>query len=257
MIEETRDDVVVESRDGVGRILLNRPDRHNALLPQMYKDITAGMDTLQADPEVRVILLEGAGKSFSSGFDLGFKRPPTTLADRAKQNIADIGNEARWRIWDSPKPVVAKIRGYCLGGGFELVAPTDFTICADDAQLGLPEIQFGSGSAFLMLPWMVNAKVAKDVLLTGRRLSGTEAAQMSLVTRAVAPDQLDAAVDDLVGQLLQMPPGAIAFAKQGLNAAYEAQGMRAAINGWRSSAILMGALTQQPTDNYLKMNSSR
>ena len=79
------------------------------------------------------------------------------------RNIHDIANRARWAVWNCRKPVISAIHGYCLGGAFELVLPTDFTIAAESCRLGEPEILFGVGPAFIMVPWMVNHKVAKDV----------------------------------------------------------------------------------------------
>jgi enoyl-CoA hydratase/carnithine racemase len=242
-------------KDAVGTITLNRPARHNALTVPMYGDILAALQRHQQDPEVKVIVIQGAGRSFSSGFDLGEPATNPTPMERIRRNIADIGNECRWNIWNSPKPVIAKIHGYCLGGAFELAAPADFSICADDAQLGLPEVQFGSGSAFLMVPWLVNVKVAKDVMMTGRRISGTEAGQMNLVTRSVPRDELDAAVDELARSLAGMPEGSLEQTKRGINQTYEIQGMRTAIEAWRSSAILMHLSTHASTDEYLKKQS--
>jgi enoyl-CoA hydratase/carnithine racemase len=251
------DIVLVDVKDAVGTSTLNRPARHNAFTVPMYGEILAALERLQADPEVKVIVLQGAGRSFSSGYDLKASHEYPSTLHRIRRNLADIGNECRWSIWNSPKPVLAKIHGYCLGGAFELAAPADFSICADDAQLGLPEVQFGSGSAFLMVPWLVNVKVAKDVMMTGRRISGAEADRMDLVTRSVPADELDAAVDELVQRLVAMPEGSLEQTKRGINQTYEIQGFRTAIEAWRSSAILMALSGDHSTDDYLKKQSRK
>lgn len=257
MSEDREAIVLVERVGAVGTITLNRPARHNALTVQMYRDILSALEQHQGDPEVRVIVLQGAGRSFSSGYDLREPEAELTPLQRFRGGIADVGNACRWNIWNSPKPVIARIHGYCLGGAFELAAPADFSICAEDAQLGLPEVQFGSGSAFLMLPWLVNAKVAKDVMMTGRRITGAEASGMQLVTRAVPAGELDEAVDALVEQLLLMPEGSLEQTKRGINQAYEIQGLRSGVEAWRSSAILMELSIDDSTDDYLRRQSRR
>lgn len=220
-----------ELRDEVLRITLNRPQKLNALTPEIYAFIGDLMDQASGDPGCRAVVLRGAGRAFSSGFDLKLEMGVKTHEEKLR-NIHDIANRARWAVWNCRKPVIAAIHGYCLGGAFELVLPTDFTIAAESCRLGEPEILFGVGPAFMMVPWMVNHKVAKDVLLTGRQFGADEALRMGLVTRVVPDDGLDEAVASLLKRLRRLPAAALWLNKVGINRAFEAMGMVPHINGW-------------------------
>lgn len=248
MVQASPSDVLVDVTDRIGRITLNRPARHNALLPSMYQSIEAAVRSLDADPDVGVIILQGAGKSFSSGYDLA-EEGDGTLA-RTKW-VFDLGNAARWAVWRSSTPVIARIHGYCLGGAFELAAPADFSICAESAQLGEPEIRFGSGSAFLLLPWLCNVKRSKELLMTGKRISGPRAERLGIVTECVPDDALDEAVHQLAQTLLELPADALAEVKQGINESYETMGLPSAISSWERASIMLSHTHDADVDVYL------
>lgn len=234
--------VLVETRGNVGIISLNRPEKLNALTPEMYTVIGEALEEFDRDPKVRAILLQGNGRSFSAGYDLSLDGEGTDAAEARRDLVIRNANANRWKVWRSRKPVVAKVQGYCLGGALELVLPTDFTIASTDAQVGEPEINLGGSVVFMMVPWLVGQKAAKDILLTGRRYSASEAVQCGLLTQAVPADQLDDTVDALLETLCAIPPRVMEMTKAGVNRAYEARGMVPAIDAWAESSMYLTAI---------------
>jgi enoyl-CoA hydratase len=137
--------IVYEPLDGVARITLNRPERANALNSTMLAEIGAALDRAEQDPQVRAIVVQGAGAAFSSGFDLKeqMERRPSGVAAWGPILRTDFATVMRF--WHAPKPTIAAVRGACLAGGFELALACDLTIAAEDAFFGEPELKFGAG----------------------------------------------------------------------------------------------------------------
>lgn len=238
-----------ELRDQVLTITLNRPEKLNALTPEIYTFIGDMARDASDNPEVSAIVLRGNGRAFSSGFDLKLEMGLRTPEQRLR-SLHDIANRARWSIWKCKKPVIAAIHGYCMGGAFEMVLPCDFTIATESCKLGEPEILFGVGPAFMMVPWMMNHKAAKDVLLTGRQINAAEALRMGLVTSVVPDGGLDAAIEALTQNLRRLPPAAVWINKVGINRAYETMGMEAHINGWVESVGYLGNMENATREEF-------
>lgn len=238
------DEVVLDRSRAVGTITLNRPNKLNALTPRMYELISDGVRELDADPDIRVLVLRGEGRAFSAGYDMSVDEGGMEMAER-EHFMRDISNGARWGIWNCTKPVIAQVHGYCLGAAFELVMPADFTIATPDCQLGEPEITLGYGVGFLMLPWLVGPKTAKDLLLTGRRIRGDEAAAAGLVTRAVAADDIQTEVAELATHLAGLPPLAMAVTKRAVNRSFEARGIVPTVDASVDSTLYLYAANRE------------
>jgi len=147
----------------IAHIRLNRPDKLNAINAAMVGELHRALDDAEARPQVRVITLQGSGRAFCSGFDLGEMSPDTDAVATRRTLSADF--DIIMRFWHSPKPTLAAVHGYALGGGFELAMACDMTIAAEDAVFGEPEPKFGSGIVALLLPWITGPKQAKEMLL--------------------------------------------------------------------------------------------
>jgi enoyl-CoA hydratase len=183
--------VQYERRGAIAVLTLNRPDKLNAINAAMIDELSRALDTAEADEAVRVIVLAGAGKAFSAGFDLdmetGDGAPDPAAIRRALHNDLRI----IMRFWDSPKVTLAAVHRYCLGSAMELAVACDLTVAADDCLFGAPEVRFGSGIVALLLPWLVGPKQAKRLLLTGDdRVSASDALGMGLISSVVAVDRL-------------------------------------------------------------------
>lgn len=240
-----------DMRDGVLTLTLNRPEKLNALTPEIYAFIGDTISRASDDPDCLAVVLRGNGRAFSSGFDLKLEMGERTHEDKLRA-LHDVANRARWAVWNCKKPVIAGIHGYCMGGAFELVLPCDFTIATESCRLGEPEVLFGAGPAFMMVPWMVNHKIAKDILLTGRQFTAAEALRMGIVGSVVPDDGLDAAVESLAQTLRRLPAAAVRLTKVGINRAYETMGMAPHINSWVETAAYLSFMEDSARTEFQK-----
>lgn len=197
-------------------LTLNRPDRRNALNAPLVRALTEALRHAADDPAVRVIVLTGAGTSFSAGADLDALRSMQTAS--AAENLADSAllGQLFETIHTLSKPVLARVNGAAIGGGCGLATVCDISIIADDARIGFPEVRLGFVPAIVMVfaRLRVGEAALRDLLLRGRLLRGTEAAALGLVTRSVPADQLDAVVDEVADELARETSGeAVALTK--------------------------------------------
>ena len=219
-----------ELADHVAQLTLNRPARLNALDKAALLEINQAMDLAEADAEVRVIVVSGAGRAFSSGFDLKAQMEQRPEGSKVWREILDLDFDTTMRFWNSAKPTIAAVQGACLAGAFELAMACDITIASEDAVFGEPELKFGAGIVTMLLPWMTSPKHAKRIILSADdRIAATEALAMGLVSRVVASGtQLDEAMRTARGIAL-MDPDLVAQTKKALNRTYDIQGMRTAL----------------------------
>ncbi len=202
----------------VATIALDVPGKMNRVTMLAREQLRSIFDDLSRDDDIRFVVLEGAGeKAFTAGGDIeGFLAAEPEALTRLADNVA-----APERC---PKPVIAKLRGYCFGVGFELALACDFRIAAEDVQLALPELNLGmipGSGGTQRLARMTGLGRAKDIVMRRRRIGAEEALAIGLVTEVVPPDDLDAAVGRLVDDLAGLSPLALAMAKRVLNHAYD------------------------------------
>jgi enoyl-CoA hydratase len=225
--------VLYETGDRVARITMNRPEKRNALNYQLLDDLDAAFSAAEEDDEVEVIVLAGAGKAFCAGYDLSgsyYTSPPAKEGRWTVRNslLTLRGVEARYqRIWNCPKPTVARVHGHAIAGGCYLQLLCDITVAADDALLGHAAVKMGGVSSMPLWQVALPLKTARYLLMTGRLLSGSEAQKVGLVSISVPPGQLDEAVDGVVKDLLEVPFEGAAQNKEALNTALEIQGVGA------------------------------
>lgn len=212
----------------MAHITLNRPDKLNAISAEMVPELHRALDRSEASSDVRVITLRGAGRAFCSGFDLGELQPGSDPAAMRRALEADL--EIILRFWNSPKPTIAAVHGYALGGGFELAMACDMTLAAEGACFGEPEPKFGSGIVALLLPWITGPKQAKEMLLFGNdRVSAEHAYQMGLVNRVVKPEALDAETTAAAGRCAMLDAEAVRLTKTAINRSYSQMGFERAL----------------------------
>jgi len=205
----------LELADGVAWLTLARPDASNARNQRMRQELTTLYNHLARDPEVRVVVLTGAGeRAFCAGMDLKEVGEPETPLDRRARlrSARDIEQLAAL-----PKPTVAAINGVALGGGMEMALACDLRVIADEASVGFPEIVHGlipGGGATQRLPRLVGPEVAFELLYLGERISGTRAAELGLVVRSVPRERLLSAVAGIAERLAAADPHALALLKE-------------------------------------------
>jgi methylglutaconyl-CoA hydratase len=200
---------------GVARITLNRAERHNAFDAELIAELTRAFQALADDDQVRVVVMTGAGKSFSAGADVNWMRASAGWGE--EQNREDARKLAQMlRLLDEmPKPTVALVNGAALGGGFGLVAACDIALAADRAVFGTTEVRLGIVPAVIG-PYVVaavGARHARRLFLTGQRISAAEAARIGLVHEVLPEAYLEEGGQRVVDELLQGAPGAQGEAK--------------------------------------------
>ncbi|MEE8227513.1 MAG: enoyl-CoA hydratase/isomerase family protein [Kiloniellales bacterium] len=219
---------VLTAREGaVAVITLDRPDKLNAITPQMTAALGRALDDIEDDDGVRAIVIEGAGRAFSAGFDLEAGEWDSLESIRREM---ETDFDMILRFWDCPKPTVAALHGYCLGGALELALACDLAVAAEDTRLGEPEVRFGSGIVALLLPWITGPKHAKELLLTGNdRITAQRALEMGLVNRVVPEGQHRAAALELAREVAANDAAAVQLTKLAINRSYEVMGLRQAL----------------------------
>ncbi len=219
-----------ELEHGLAHIQLARPERLNALSKPMLMEINAAMDLAEADATVRVIVLSGAGKGFSSGFDLKDQMQSNPQGAQVWRDILDLDFETTMRFWRSPKPTIAAVHGPCIAGAFEMALACDITIASQDAVFGEPELRFGAGIVTLLLPWITSPKHAKRIILSGQDKIGAELAmQMGLVSEVVAPGQHLTTALKVARNIAKMDANLVQQTKKALQRSYDIQGIESAL----------------------------
>jgi len=215
----------------VRRLTLNRPEKRNALSNALRAELYAALDAADSDEAVRVILIRGAGKCFSAGYDLG----SNNMAAQPWHTAGGDGNwprhvvEGHFRVWDLRKPVIAQVHGYCLAGGSELATSCDLVYVADDAQIGYPPVRLMSPPDMQYHPWLVGMRNAMELMLTGDAIPGTEAARMGFANRSFPAAELEPRVLEIAERVAKIPPDLQQLNKRSVHRAMEIMGMRAAL----------------------------
>jgi enoyl-CoA hydratase len=216
--------------DAIAHITLNRPDRVNAINRAMLLEIEQVLDRVEADAAVRVVVVSGAGRSFSSGFDLKEQMENRPEGPAVWREILDRDFHATHRFWWLSKPTIAAVRGHCLAGAFELALSCDITVAAEDAVFGEPELKFGAGIVTMILPWITGPKQAKEIILTGMdAIPARDALRMGLVSRVVPTGEELTVALGLARTIAAMDPMLVQNSKRAINRAYETMGMPEAL----------------------------
>ena len=229
--------VLAEVVDSVATLTINRPERRNALSWEVVGQLRTEVERARLDPAVRVVVLTGAGdKAFSAGADLGGMAEGAGFLDlhEARGQMAGLFEE----LWGLGKPTIARVRGYALAGGFGLALSCDLVVAAADAQFGTPEINVGLWPYTITVPLCrsMPPKKALELMLTGRRVDAAEAERIGFITRVVAVEELDSAVNELAATLAAKSP---AVMKLGRDSFYEVWDVEAS----KALAFLHGQLT--------------
>ena len=212
--------VLFEKADGIGWATLNRPDKRNAMSPQLHLEMSDLLSMIEVDPEVRVLVLAGAGEAWCAGMDLKlfFRDLENKPAERAR--VEEASHRWRWqRLFTFPKPTIAMVHGYCFGGGFTQLIACDFAIAADNATFGLSEVNWGIIPAGIVSKALVECLSYRESLyyaLTGDTFDAAEAARIGLINRAVPAAKLRSETIALAQKLIKLNPEALRGTKQAL-----------------------------------------
>ena len=220
----SENDVLYEREDNFAWITLNRPLVLNAVDWSLQRGLGRALDAAEGDDEVRAIVLRGAGRAFCAGGDL-------QASPRPDDGVETPGTgELMQRIWNSPKPVIAAVRGHAVGQGAEIAGMCDMTIAAEDAKFGEIQIRHGFGPPILISPFLTGLKQAKELMLLGEIYGAEDALRIGLVNRVVPGDRLDEEAAAWARKLAALPRQAVALNKALVNRVYELAGFQAALD---------------------------
>lgn len=249
--EEQPATVLYEVKDRKAYLTLNRPDRLNAIDFRMPGELAAAVRRANDDPTVHVIVLQGAGRAFCSGYDLkltaeeGEGAQGSGGGDPVWDPIKDYAVMKRFTddytsLWRSLKPTVAKVHGFAVAGGSDIALSCDLVVMAEDAQIGYMPARVWGCPTTAMWVYRLGAERAKRMLLTGDTIDGRTAADWGLVLQAAPPEELDAAVEALADRMAGVPVNQLAMQKLMINQAYDNMGL----HGTQILATLFDGITR-------------
>src|SRR6476469_7011390 len=204
--------VLLETDGAVATLTLNRPERLNTITQQVAQDVRAGLEEAQRDDAIRVIRLKGAGRAFCAGYDIdwGAESMQEAEGDRPWDPMADQRMMSRFvnaymRLWRSPKPVIAQVHGYCVGGGTDFALCSDLIVCAEDCRIGYPPARVWGSPTTAMWVYRIGLERSKRLLLTGDPVDGSTAVAWGLASEAVPGPQLDDTALALARRVARLP----------------------------------------------------
>lgn len=234
----------------VRRLTLNRPNKRNALSNLLRRQLFEQLEAGDRNPEIRVLILRGAGTCFSAGYDLAEGSAdglPFHTAPGAGQWPRHVVDGA-FRIWDLSKPVIAQVHGWCLAGGSELAAACDLVYVAEDARIGYPPVRSMSPPDNQFYPWLCGLRSAMELMLTGDAMSGLEAVAAGFANRAFPETALDDEVLRIAARVALVPTDIQSINKRSVHRAMEIMGLRAAIRaGTELQALAMTTQSSRET----------
>ena len=213
------DKLVAKKEGGIGWVIFNNPARHNAVSMEMWESLPPVLDAYAQDPDIRVVIVRGAGeKAFVAGADISqFKEKRTGVEAVNAYNAA--GENAHKALQECPKPTIAMIRGYCIGGGAAVALDCDIRIAAEDARFAIPAGKLGLGYRFAgirRLADVVGPAFAAEIFFTARQFNATEALQMNLVNRVLPVAELEKYTLDYANTIVNNAPLTIAAVKRSI-----------------------------------------
>ena len=216
-----------------GRIAIltfDRPRVLNAFDPVLVAETRAAVAALGEADDVLAVVVRGAGRAFSAGFDMKATAAGPARGPEEWRRMLEADFDFIMAFWDCPKPTIAAVHGYCIGGAFELSLACDITVAAAGTKFGAPEVRFGSGAVALLLPWIAGPKAAKELLLTGEdKLTAERALALGIVNHVVPDGDEFSRAMALAKDIAAAAPAAVRLTKRAINRTYEAMGLRAAL----------------------------
>jgi enoyl-CoA hydratase len=230
MLRPVGDTVRYDLDGAVATLTLDRPERLNAIVPELIGDLEAALDRAEEDPAVRAIRLRGAGRAFCAGYDIEWGARMMEEAGEPWDPAADYRLMQRFvraymRLWRSPKPVIAQVHGFCVGGGTDFALCSDLIVCADECRIGYPPARVWGSPTTAMWVYRLGLERTKRLLLTGDALDGRTAVEWGLASESHPEVELDAAGLALAQRVALLPSNQLQMMKLLVNQAIEAMGL--------------------------------
>ena len=252
------DVIKIERRGTIAILTFNRPKVLNAFNNNLMERTIETVKILNEDDSVRIIVVQGAGRAFSPGFDL------KASAERRMESVQDWEQQMKlqfdfiMQFWHSPKPTIAAVHGYCIAGAFELALACDVTIAAENTRFGEPEVRFGTGIVAMLLPWVTGPKQAKELLLTGEdQLNAKDAFRMGIVNRIVPDDAvLDRALE-VAKSMATAAERSVRYTKRAINDTYATMGFNRALESALDTDVLLNAAHDPVKAEFARIRSEQ
>jgi enoyl-CoA hydratase len=223
--------ILVDVEDGVATLTLNRPAQLNAMNQKLGRELHHAVKQAEADDAIGCIVITGAGeRAFSAGYDLSAEAAHADIPAHEWHGVLATDIDATMRLWSLPKPTIAAVRGYCLAGGCELAMACDIIVSGESGRFGEPEIRYGSGPVTLLMPFILGQKKTNELLFTGDMIDAEAAERAGMINRVVADADVDQTVEELVRKIAPTPLPVLRLTKIALVRAFEAMGLREAVN---------------------------
>jgi feruloyl-CoA hydratase/lyase len=219
---KTYEDIHVENEGGITWLMINRPDKRNAMSPQVHLEMDEVLDELAVDPATEILVLTGAGNAFSAGQDIRLYFRANAGDPAARHKLRRASNNWRWqKLSTFPKPTIAMVNGYCFGGAFTQVCACDFALAADDAMFGLSEVNWGilpGGIVSWNVAQTLNFRDALYYAMTGDAFDGKQAKQMGFINFSYPKERLREETIRLAKKLMEKSPAALRYTKEAIRA---------------------------------------
>jgi enoyl-CoA hydratase len=233
MVIKAYDNIIYEKKPPIAYVTLNRPEKLNALSNDLQTEVRDALeDAGWKDDEIRVIIIKGAGRGFSAGFDISGGGGSTDAVQiRARFLKGDGFSGTTWWdvFWNNPKPLIAQVHGFCIAGGMATVSFCDLRICSENALFGAPEIRTGGPYIPAVWPWIIGMTKARELLYTGNLIDAQEAYRLGLVNKVVPADKLEEETNKLARTIAKLPIATVEYNKKLINMAYELMNIRLVI----------------------------
>lgn len=219
--------VLTRIEDRIGVLTFNRPHVMNAFDSALIAASHTAMADFLADPQVAAIVVHGAGRCFSAGFDMKESAAKGIMGETEWRKVLTTDFEFIMQFWDSPKPTIAAAHGYCIAGALEVLMACDLAVASEETLMGEPEVRFGSGIVAMLAPYATGPKQAKELLLTGNdRVSAQRVFEMGLINRVVSEGRAFEEAMALASQITSAAAHSVQKTKRAINRTYELAKMR-------------------------------
>lgn len=232
IVTKTYSSIIYEKKTPIAYITLNRPEKVNSLTLDLQMEVRDALyDAGWRDDDIRVIVIKGAGRGFSAGYDLS-ESDIANAVQTHDRYLVHKGFESTsfWDVfWNNRKPLIAQVHGFCVAGGCATASFCDLCICSEDALFGAPEVRFGGPYMPAIWPWILGPRKTRELLYTGNLMDAQEAWRLGLVNKVVPKDKLDEEVNKLAQTIAKVPLVCVEYSKKLINNAYELMNIHSAL----------------------------